>query len=62
MSKKNNTTHIVHLTSESRHGSNQDYYFRTEAEAKRHASELREWFKNVPSQKITTTSHDWSNQ
>jgi len=52
------TTYIVHLTSNSRYGSNQDYYFRTKAEAKRHASELREWFKNVPTQKITITSHN----
>ena len=58
---KNNTTYIVHLTSVSVYGANKDYYFRTEAEAKRHAAECREWFRNVPSQKITISSHNWSN-
>lgn len=58
---KIHTTYIVHLTSDSRYGSNQDHYFRTEAEAKRYASEAREWFKNVPSQKITVSSHIFSN-
>lgn len=54
---KTTTTYIVHLTTESGRGSNQDYYYRTEAEAKRQAAELREWFKNIPSQKITISSH-----
>lgn len=55
------TTYVVHATSDSRHGLNQDYYFRTEAEANRRAAELREWYKNIHSQKITQSSHQWSN-
>lgn len=58
---KTYTTYIVHLTSSSRYGSNKDYYYRTEAEAKQQAADLREWFKNIPSQKVTTSSHQWSN-
>lgn len=60
MSKKN-TTYVVHLTSTSKYGSNQDHYFRTEKEQRRFAAEAKEWFKNVPSQQITTSSHQWSN-
>ena len=59
MSKKN-TTYIVHLTSNSRYGANQDFYFRTEAEANRRAAELREQFKNT-SQQILISSHAWIN-
>jgi len=61
MAKKIHTTYIVHLTSTGNHGADQDYYYRTEQEAKNQAAELRRWFEGIPSQRIEITSHQWSN-
>lgn len=51
------TTYVVHATSPSAYGLNQDYYFRSEAEARRRLSELKEWYKNIPTQKFSISFH-----
>jgi hypothetical protein len=54
---KTATTYTIQATNISPYGLNQDYYFRTEGEMKRRLAELREWYKNIPSQKFSTSSH-----
>ena len=57
MTTKTLITYTVHLTSNSRYGTNRVYYFRTEAEAKNEAASLRRWYDNTPTQKIHIESH-----
>jgi hypothetical protein len=45
-------TYIVRLTSNSCYGTNQDYYYRTEAAAKTQAADLRRWYGENTSQNI----------
>lgn len=56
---KTATTYIIHATHPrgGAYGLNQDYYFRTEGEMRRRLAELKEWYKNIPSQNFSTSSH-----
>ncbi len=54
---KKNRTYVIEVTSTHRYGLNQDYYFRSEKEAKRELAELQEWFKGSPDQKFEITDH-----
>ena len=63
MTKKNklHTTWVVEVRSprSGAYGTNKDYYFRTEAEAKSEVAELRRWYGPNTTQTFKITSHTW---
>lgn len=61
MTKKLHTTWIIEVRSPNTgaYGTNQDYYFRTEAEANTELENLRRWYGPDTNQTFTKTSHTW---
>ena len=52
MKRAQKETYLVKLRSASRFGSNKTFYYRKPKAAERKARELKQWYRNVPTQQI----------